>query len=294
MAGAAGIQLAASDFAEISEAVPLLAKVYPNGLADVNHFHAAGGLAFLIGELLDTGLLHDDVRTVVGDGLSRYAIEPRLSDGCLVWENKVDQSENEQILRPVSNPFAATGGLKRLGGNLGQGIMKISAVKDEHTVIEAPARVFSCQDEVKGAFSKGELNMDCIVVVRNQGPKANGMPELHGLTPMLSVLLDRGYKVGMVTDGRMSGASGKVPAAIHVSPEAASGGPLAKVEDGDLILLDGRNGRIEAVNVDLAARQKEMLAQPTGDLTTGQPMFELFRRNVGDADHGASVLIQGS
>ncbi|NND43574.1 MAG: phosphogluconate dehydratase, partial [Silicimonas sp.] len=235
MARAAGVILDIEDFNAISSATPLMAKVYPNGLADVNHFHAAGGLAYLIGELLDSGHLHPDTKTIAGDGLSHYASEPKLRDGAVVWEDGPETSQNDKILRPATDPFQPTGGLRELTGNIGRSVMKVSAVAPENRVIEARARVFHDQDSVKAAFKAGEFTEDTIVVVRFQGPKANGMPELHGLTPTLSVLLGRGLKVALVTDGRMSGASGKVPAAIHVSPEAAAGGPIAKVRDGDRV-----------------------------------------------------------
>ncbi|MGB1035025.1 MAG: phosphogluconate dehydratase, partial [Primorskyibacter sp.] len=213
MARAAGVELRLEDFSDLSAAVPLMAKVYPNGLADVNHFHAAGGLGFMISELLNAGLLHDDVCTIAGDGLSRYAQEPKLVDGTLEWQDGASHSRNEKILRPAQDAFQTSGGLRQLRGNLGQGMMKVSAVAPERHVIEAPARVFHDQASVKAAFQAGAFTGDTVVVVRFQGPQANGMPELHSLTPVLAVLQDRGYKVALVTDGRMSGASGKVPAA---------------------------------------------------------------------------------
>nr|MBP6678660.1 phosphogluconate dehydratase [Paracoccus sp. (in: a-proteobacteria)] len=244
MARAAGVILDLEDFHDLSESVPLMARVYPNGLADVNHFHAAGGLGFMIGRLLEAGLLHEDVRTITGGGLDQYVTEPKLRDGRVEWVEGARESLNDKILRPASDPFAPTGGLKQLSGNLGRGVIKVSAVAPERHIIEAPARVFSGQEEVKAAFKAGEFTEDTVVVVRFQGPRANGMPELHSLTPILAVLQDRGLRVALVTDGRMSGASGKVPAAIHVSPEAADGGPLAQVRDGDIIRLDAVNGTI--------------------------------------------------
>ncbi|KAB2877828.1 MAG: phosphogluconate dehydratase, partial [Albidovulum sp.] len=250
MARAAGILLEPQDFDAVSGLVPLMARVYPNGLADVNHFHAAGGLAFLIGELLDAGLLHEDVRTVAGDGLRRYAEEPVLAEGRLAWRDGPKATLNDRILRPAADPFQPTGGLRELTGNLGRAVIKVSAVAEEHRVIEAPVRVFADQEAVKAAFQKGEFTGDTVVVVRFQGPQANGMPELHSLTPVLSVLLGRGLKVALVTDGRMSGASGKVPAAIHVSPEAACGGALARLRDGDMVRLDAVAGTLDAVGVD--------------------------------------------
>jgi phosphogluconate dehydratase len=291
MARAAGIALELQDFADISAIVPLMAKVYPNGLADVNHFHAAGGLGFMIGELLEAGLLHEDVRTIAGDGLRRYTQEPALADDALIWRDGPTTSLNDKILRPAGQPFDAQGGLKQLSGNLGRGVIKVSAVAPERHVIEAPARVFADQDEVKAAFAKGEFTTDTVVVVRFQGPQANGMPELHSLTPILSVLQDRGLKVALVTDGRMSGASGKVPSAIHVSPEAAAGGPLARLQDGDLVRLDAVAGTIEVRGVDLAARQPATPDLSLNRFGTGRELFETFRRHVGPATEGASALL---
>ncbi|MFZ0099200.1 MAG: phosphogluconate dehydratase, partial [Gemmobacter sp.] len=247
MARAAGIILDLEDFSDISDVVPLMAKVYPNGLADVNHFHAAGGLGYMIGQLLDAGLLHPDAKTVAGDGLDLYRQEPKLIDGKLEWQPGSAETLNDKILRPATDPFAKTGGLKQLTGNLGRGVIKVSAVAPERHVIEAPARIFHDQDDVKRAFKAGEFTTDTVVVVRFQGPRANGMPELHSLTPMLSVLQDRGLKVALVTDGRMSGASGKVPAAIHVAPEAAMGGPLARLRDGDIVRLDAVAGTLSVL-----------------------------------------------
>lgn len=291
MARSAGILLDLQDFAEISDVVPLMAKVYPNGLADVNHFHAAGGLAFMIGSLLDAGLLHDDARTIAGDGLNRYRMEPRLKDGALVWEDGPGTSLNDKILRPAATPFQPQGGLKQLAGNLGRGVIKVSAVAPERHVIEAPARVFTDQEQVKAAFKAGEFTSDTVIVVRFQGPQANGMPELHSLTPVLSVLQDRGLRVALVTDGRMSGASGKVPAAIHVSPEAASGGPIAQLRDGDIVRLDATQGTLGVLTPDFDSR-----APATADLSAngwgmGRELFESFRRNVGPATTGAAVVV---
>ena len=291
MARAAGIQLVPQDFADISEVVPLMAKVYPNGLADVNHFHAAGGLAYMIGELLDAGLLHPDTRTVAGDGLALYTREPKLRDGELIWEDGPHETGNEKILRPVSDPFQPTGGLRELTGGLGTAVMKVSAVAPERRVVEAPARVFHDQGSVKEAFRRGEFEEDTVVVVRFQGPQANGMPELHSLTPTLAVLQDRGLKVALVTDGRMSGASGKVPAAIHVSPEAAAGGPLAKLRDGDVIRVDAEAGRLEVLTEGWEAREPETPDLSENEHGIGREMFGVFRRNVGlAADGGACVV----
>lgn len=293
MARAGGIHLDTADFAAISDAVPLLARVYPNGLADVNHLHAAGGLSFLIRELLDAGLLHKDARTISGDGLQPYTREPRLQGGDLVWEDCAGKSENEKIIRPAASPFAATGGLRQLQGNLGRGVIKISAVKEEHRVIEAPVRLFSDQVQVMSAFQKGELDRDCLAVIRFQGPGANGMPELHSLTPVLSVLLDRGHRVGLITDGRMSGASGKVPAAIHMSPEAAAAGPLARLRDGDIVRLDADAGRLNALNIDISSRDPQRMPASDNVENAGQRLFGLFREHVGSAESGAFALATG-
>ncbi|KPP87281.1 MAG: phosphogluconate dehydratase Edd [Rhodobacteraceae bacterium HLUCCA08] len=290
MARAAGVVLELEDFADLSAITPLLARVYPNGLADVNHFHAAGGLQFLIGELLNAGLLHDDVRTIAGDGLSLYTQEPRLDGDRLRYTDGPTETLNDRILRPAADPFQATGGLVQLTGNLGTGVIKVSAVAPERQVIEAPVRVFHDQDQVKSAFKAGEITTDTIVVVRFQGPKSNGMPELHSLTPTLAVLQDRGLKVALVTDGRMSGASGKVPAAIHVSPEAAAGGPLALLRDGDVVRLDATTGTLTCL-ADLAGRSPatpDLAGNGTG---VGRELFETFRRNVGLASDGAAVVL---
>ena len=290
MARAAGVLLDLADFDDLSAAVPLMAKVYPNGLADVNHFHAAGGLQFLIGELLDAGLLHPDAKTVAGDGLEAYRQEPKLDAGRLVWTAGPSASLNEKIVRPAADPFQPTGGLRQLSGNLGRGVIKVSAVAPERHVIEAPARIFHDQDAVKAAFKAGEFTTDTVVVVRFQGPQANGMPELHTLTPLLTVLQDRGLKMALVTDGRMSGASGKVPAAIHVSPEAACGGPLAKLQDGDVIRLDALAGTLEA-KADLSTRAPAQPDLSANGFGIGRELFEPFRRNVGTAETGAAVVV---
>ncbi len=291
MARAAGVLLDIEDFDQISGVTPQMAKVYPNGLADVNHFHAAGGLGYMIGDLLDAGLLHPDTRTVAGDGLARYTREPKLKDGVLGWEDGAGASLNDKIIRPARDPFQPTGGLKELKGNLGRGVMKVSAVKPSHHVIEAPALVFEDQADVKTAFKEGRLNQDTVVVVRFQGPRANGMPELHSLTPLLAVLQDRGLKVALVTDGRMSGASGKVPAAIHVCPEAAAGGPLARLRDGDLVRVDASSGRLEVLGVDLEARTPVTPDLSANSHGLGREMFEMFRANVCDATDGAAVVV---
>ncbi|WP_373050213.1 phosphogluconate dehydratase [Thalassovita aquimarina] len=291
MARAAGIRLSLEDFNDISAVTPLLAKVYPNGLADVNHFHAAGGLGYMIGQLLQAGLLHEDVMTVAGDGLERYTQDPKLKDGRVVYEPGPRDSQNDKILRPVDQAFQPTGGLQQLKGNLGHGIMKVSAVAPDHQVIEAPARVFHSQDAVKAAFKAGEFTSNTVVVVRFQGPQANGMPELHGLTPTLAVLLDRGLKVALVTDGRMSGASGKVPAAIHVSPEAKAGGPLARVQDGDMIRVDAVTGVLQNLSEGFADRPAAHPDLSDNSHGIGRELFETFRQNVGLATDGAAVIV---
>ena len=291
MARAAGIILDLQDFSDLSDVTPLMAKVYPNGLADVNHFHAAGGLGFMIGELLNAGLLHDDVKTVAGDGLHLYTQEPKLTDGRITYAPGAGKSLNEKILRPASDPFQPEGGLKQLKGNLGRGVIKSSAVAKERHIIEAPARVFHTQEAVKDAFKAGELTSDTVIVVRFQGPKSNGMPELHGLTPTMAVLQDRGLRVALVTDGRMSGASGKVPSAIHLSPEAADNGPISLIKDGDIIRLDATKGTIDVLGVDLSTRSPA-IADLTGNGNgVGRELFEVFRRNVGLSSEGAAVVV---
>ena len=291
MARAAGVLIDLLDFAEISEVVPLMAKVYPNGLADVNHFHAAGGLGYMIGDLLDQGLLHPDTKTVAGDGLALYAQEPKLKDGALTWEAGAGHSLNDKILRPASNPFQTSGGMKDLNGNLGRGVMKVSAVAPEPHINEAPCRIFDDQRDVKPAFQRGEFTADTVVVVRFQGPRANGMPELHSLSPTLAVLQDRGLKVALVTDGRMSGASGKVPSAIHVSPEAALGGPLARLRDGDVVRVDAVAGTLDVIGVDLSTREPATADLSRNGHGVGRELFEVFRRNVGLASDGAGMVI---
>jgi len=292
MACAAGILLEIEDFDEISSVTPLMAKVYPNGLADVNHFHAAGGLGYMINDLLDAGLLHNDVTTVMGQGLDAYRQEPKLTDHGITFVQGTKASQNDKILRPSSDPFQQTGGLKQLCGNLGTGMIKISAVAPERHVIEAPARVFQDQQSVKDAFQAGEFTGDTIFVVRFQGPRSNGMPELHGLTPTLAVLQDRGLKVALVTDGRMSGDSGKVPAAIHMSPEAALGGPLAKLHDGDIVRLDAVNGTLEVMAEDFDTRPITTIDLSQNSTGLGRELFDVFRENVGLATNGACVAVR--
>ena len=291
MARAAGVILDIEDFNDLSAATPLMAKVYPNGLADVNHFHAAGGLSYMIGNLLSEGLLHDDVRTIAGDGLTRYAQEPKLKDGDLIWEDGPGESQNDKILRPASDPFQTSGGLRELKGNMGRAVMKVSAVAPEHRVVTAKARVFHDQDSVKAAFQAGEITEDTVVVVRFQGPRSNGMPELHGLTPTLSVLQSRGLKVALVTDGRMSGASGKVPAAIHLSPEAADGGPIAKINDGDMVRVDAEAGSLEVLEQDFETRTPITVDLSPNEAGLGRELFAAFRQNCCPASEGGALVV---
>ncbi|RQH74492.1 phosphogluconate dehydratase [Pseudomonas aeruginosa] len=288
IAQAVGIQLTWQDMSELSHVVPTLARIYPNGQADINHFQAAGGMSFLIRQLLDGGLLHEDVQTVAGPGLRRYTREPFLEDGRLVWREGPERSLDEAILRPLDKPFSAEGGLRLMEGNLGRGVMKVSAVAPEHQVVEAPVRIFHDQASLAAAFKAGELERDLVAVVRFQGPRANGMPELHKLTPFLGVLQDRGFKVALVTDGRMSGASGKVPAAIHVSPEAIAGGPLARLRDGDRVRVDGVNGELRVL-VDDAEWQARSLepAPQDGNLGCGRELFAFMRNAMSSAEEGA-------
>lgn len=293
MAAAGGITLAWDDFSELAEVTPLLARVYPNGAADVNHFHAAGGMAFVIRELLGAGLLHADAQTILGRGLDAYTREPVLGgDGGLVWRDGPTASGEATVLRSAAAPFQPTGGLKVLDGNLGRSVIKTSAVAPERHVIEAPARVFHAQEELQAAFKAGKLTGDFVAVVRFQGPKANGMPELHKLMPPLGVLQDRGQKVALVTDGRLSGASGKVPAAIHVTPEAAEGGAIAKIRDGDQVRVDAVTGRLEVVvpAAEWAARPAAKADLSAHHAGVGRDLFAPFRAAVGPADQGAAIF----
>ena len=293
MAAAAGIAITWQDISDLSEATPLLARVYPNGLADVNHFHAAGGLGFLIRELLDAGLLHEDVQTVWGEGLRPYTVEAKLGgDGGVVREPAPAKSGDEKVLAPFPKAFQPTGGLKVLSGNLGHAIIKTSAVKPERRLIEAPALVLDSQQELHDAFKAGELDRDLVAVVRFQGPKANGMPELHKLTTVLGILQDRGHKVALVTDGRMSGASGKVPAAIHVTPEAAEGGTIGKIQTGDMIRLDADGGLIEVLVAPDVLAQRTCIVPDLSENEhgMGRELFTGFRELVARADQGASAF----
>ena len=291
IARAAGIRIDWSDFAELSGVVPLLARVYPNGAGDVNDFHRAGGVGYVIGELLDNGLLHPDILTVAPDGLSAYTREPDLAGDALVWGDRLAQPRDASMVRPVADPFSPDGGMKLLSGNLGRCVMKTSAVDPAYRTIEAPARVFSSQEELLDAFRAHELERDFVAVVRFQGPRANGMPELHSLTPALGVLQDRGYRVALVTDGRMSGASGKVPAAIHVSPEAKGGGPLARLRDGDVVRVCAVSGQLQALvpEAEWAARPPADAPPPPHD--TGRELFAMMRNGCDEAESGASAML---
>jgi phosphogluconate dehydratase len=288
IARAAGIVIDWEDFDALSAAVPLITRVYPNGAGDVNDFHYAGGIGFVTRELLGAGLIHGDVVTAGADSLQAWTANPELAGDELVW-TEVAESRNDTMLRPVQQPFLPDGGMRLVQGNLGRATLKTSAVDPARWTVEAPARVFSDQNEVLRAFSAGELNGDVVVVVRFQGPRANGMPELHKLTPTLGVLQDRGQRVALVTDGRMSGASGKVPAAIHVSPEALGGGPLSRLRDGDVVRLSAEDGVLEAVGVDLAAR--DPAPSPPPPAGTGRELFALMRYGADDAERGASAML---
>ncbi|WP_372626193.1 phosphogluconate dehydratase [Arsukibacterium sp.] len=292
VARAAGYIVNWDDFAELSAATPLLTRIYPNGQADINHFQHAGGMALLIRELLDAGLLHEDVQTIAGPGLRRYTQQPLLKDGTLHWVDAPDQSLDPDVLASVAKPFKTHGGLEVLSGNIGRAILKTSALRDGTEVIKAPAVVFQSQHELDAAFKAGELNKDCIVVVRFQGPKACGMPELHKLTPPLGVLQDRGFKVALVTDGRMSGASGKVPAAIHVTPEAVDGGAIGRIKTGDMILVDGNSGKLEVLvdEAEFNAREQAQADLSHNFYGMGREMFGAMRAQLSGAEQGACSL----
>jgi phosphogluconate dehydratase len=293
IARAAGIVIDWNDFDELSQAVPLLARIYPNGKADVNHFHAAGGVAFLVRTLLEGGMLHEDVQTVAGHGLSHYTREPKLIDGKLEWVDGAHSSHDTKVLRSYQEPFAPDGGLRLMQGKLGRGVIKISAVAQEHRVVKAPAIVFNSQEEVQEAFDKGELKRDFVAVVRFQGARANGMPELHRLTPLLGVLQDQGFHVALVTDGRMSGASGKVPAVIHISPEALLHGPIGRVRSGDMIVIDADAGVLD-VDIDENEWNERPVEHPQhqaeNEVGFGRELFGVFRHRAMPAELGASVF----
>ncbi|MDO8299196.1 phosphogluconate dehydratase [Lacisediminimonas sp.] len=292
IARAAGIVIDWNDFSILSSVVPQLTRIYPNGNADINHFQAAGGPGFLIRELLDAGVLHEDVTTILGKGLRAHCMEPFLENERLVWKPATQNSADEAVLRPGERPFSPEGGLRLLTGNLGRAVIKVSAVKPEHRVVEAPAIVFDSQEAFLHAFQAGNLERDFVAVLRYQGPRANGMPELHALTPALGSLQDAGRRVALVTDGRMSGASGKVPAAIHVSPEVLAGGPLGRVRDGDMLRVDGVRGVLEALVDEATWQARTIEAPPAGahQLGMGRELFAMFRNTVGTAEQGAATF----
>jgi phosphogluconate dehydratase len=291
IARAAGIVIDWEDMDQLSAVVPLIARIYPNGSADVNGFHAAGGMAFTIATLLEAGLLHRDIRTVGGEDLVDYARAPKLDGETLLWEEAPSSSLDETILRPASNPFKPEGGMRLVKGNLGRATFKTSAVDPSRLTIEAPAKIFSDQDDVVKAFKAGELDQDAVVVVRFQGPRANGMPELHKLTPSLGALQDRGFRVALVTDGRMSGASGKVPAAIHVSPEALAGGPIAKLRDGDIVRLCADRGELTALVDEVEWERRENAPAPPPPFGTGRELFAMMRHGADSPERGASAML---
>jgi len=292
MAKAAGIQIDWTDMSEISDAVPLLCRVYPNGQADVNHFHAAGGMVYVMRQLIDNGLMHGDIPCVTGKPLAESLHEPMLDGDKVKWSTGITDSKDTDILRPVAEPFQAKGGMELLKGNIGRAVIKVSAVAEEHRVVEAPARVFTDQNDLLTAFKAGELKGDFIAVITHEGPAACGMPELHKLTPPLGVLQDMGFKVALVTDGRMSGASGKVPAAIHVSPEAVKGGLIAKVRDGDIVRLDANTGTLEVKvpQAELEAREASNPDIAHKQYGSGRELFRTMRQTVSAAEEGASFL----
>ena len=294
IARAAGIIVNWDDIAELSAVVPLLAKVYPNGEADVNHFHAAGGTSCMFRQLLDAGFMHGDAKTVWGENFSSFTQESFIEDDKIVWRESPEQPLDLEVLTTTVQPFSKEGGIRLLAGNIGRGVIKVSAVAPEHQVIEAPAIVLDDQDKLEGMFKAGLLNRDCVVVVRYQGPKALGMPELHKLTPFLGILQDKGYKVALVTDGRMSGASGKVPAAIHLVPEAVDGGLLAKLQNGDLIRVDAVSGQIECLEDMNVVNSREAAPNPKGNQRgCGRELFAVNRDNISNAEQGASYLFAG-
>jgi len=291
IAAAAGVQVNWDDFSELSAVVPLIARVYPNGFADVNHFHAAGGLSYMIAQLLDAGMLHEDVQTILGHGLGKYRQEPAVADGKLVWKDGTSESLDPEILRPANDPFDDQGGLRCVDGNIGRAVVKVSAVSRDRYAITADALVFDSQAAFVQAFNDGDLERNFVAVLPHQGPRANGMPELHKLTPYLGVLQGRGFKVALLTDGRMSGASGKVLAAIQVTPEAACGGLIAKIRDGDEVTIDATRGTLSVVaEDDLVARSAETPHHSGNHAGMGRELFAIFRNQVGAAESGATIF----
>lgn len=292
MARAAGVQINWQDMSDLSDIIPLMCHIYPNGLADINRFQAVGGMGFLIRSLREEGLMHDDVKTIMGSSMADYAREPFMEDGKLVWRDAPTESLDDDVLRPAAKAFSPTGGMKLLKGNMGRCVIKVSAVKPQNRAVKAPAKVFYRQEDLQAAFKAGELDQDFVAVVRFQGPRANGMPELHKLTPPLGVLQDRGYKVALVTDGRMSGASGKIPAAIHLTPEALDGGPISLVRDGDMIELDAEAGTLELLvsEEELNARKPDQSDISASHYGMGRELFAPMRAEVGLAEEGATVF----
>ena len=290
MANSAGIKINWQDFADLSTAVPLLTRIYPNGPADVNHFHASGGMSFVIHTLLKNGLLHEDVNTILGKGLTQFTKEPKINNGAIAWVDGPTESLNLEIIRPVESPFLPQGGIVMLHGNIGRAVIKTAAVSPEHMLIEAEAIVFNEQEDLISAFKRGELDRDFVAVLPFQGPKQNGMPELHKLTPTLGILQLRGYKVALLTDGRMSGASGKVPAAIHLTPEAKDGGMISKIRTGDLIRLDANSGELSCLNFEIVNEREASIKDNTNTFGFGRELFSNLRNLVSSSEDGASFL----
>jgi phosphogluconate dehydratase len=290
IARAAGIIINWEDFSDLSSIIPLLARVYPNGAADVNHFHAAGGIGFVMQSLLENGLLHEDVYTILGKGMRNFIREPKIQDNEMVWDECAKVTLNDTIVRPVSQPFSYEGGIKIVKGNIGRAVVKVSAVPQDQRIVEAQAIVFNEQEDFIAAFKRGELDRDFVAIIPFQGPKFNGMPELHQLTPTLTILQKRGFKVALVTDGRMSGASGKVLSAIHVVPEAKDGGPISKIQTGDWIRVDGENGILECLKVDLNARLPQTKIS-NAEIGLGRELFANMRQMVSSSEEGASFLM---
>jgi len=291
IAKAAGIIIDWEDMSELSSFIPLITRMYPNGSADVNHFHAAGGMCYVIKTLLDHGLLHEDVMTIMGQGLRKFTKESKIREGKINFENGTDVSLNLNVIRSAEDPFSKDGGIKILKGNIGRSVVKTAAVDPENRIVEAPAIVFHEQSDLITAFKNDELNKDFIAVVPFQGPKQNGMPELHNLTPSLTILQKRGHKVGLITDGRMSGASGKVPAAIHLTPEAIEGGPIAKIRTGDIIRIDCENGTLELFDFNSISKRSPTIIQRKNNTSLGRGLFEMARKTVSTSERGASFIL---
>ena len=291
IAKAAGIIIDWEDMSELSSFIPLITRMYPNGSADVNHFHAVGGMCYVIKTLLDHGLLHEDVMTIMGQGLRKFTKESKIREGKINFENGIDVSLNLNVIRSAEDPFSKDGGIKILKGNIGRSVVKTAAVDPENRIVEAPAIVFHEQSDLITAFENDELNKDFIAVVPFQGPKQNGMPELHNLTPSLTILQKRGHKVGLITDGRMSGASGKVPAAIHLTPEAIEGGPISKIRTGDMIRIDCENGTLELFDFNSISKRSPTIIQRKNNTSLGRGLFEMARKTVSTSERGASFIL---